>query len=168
MGHWLWPFSAAKTKKNTGCENRNQVSSCDTDQLQACCHTSECESSPLWLLSPLTAGNTFSLHRHTNHSLTHAFSFLYRPTVAAIGHVSSMRYRGDSNLIFIISHNMRLFYAHLICVKGVQAGELTFCQNNWKPTITMQLWFKIYVEILFFLKKTKNKNTYTFELINIF
>lgn len=62
----------------------------------------------------------------------------------------------QSNLIFLFSHNMRLFPAHFICVKGLHAGELTFIQNNWKPTITMQLWFKIYLEILF--KKTKQNN----------
>lgn len=82
MGHWSWLFSAAKTKKqNTGCENRNQVSSCDTEQLQACCHKSEC-------VSPLLSGSFHPSQRVTcspspppppNHSLTHCILFSLSP-----------------------------------------------------------------------------------------
>lgn len=166
MGHWSWLFSAAKTKKKKYRLWKQEPSEF------------------LWhraasgLLSQISVRVLSFLAPFTPHSgkhvlpppppppqpLPHALHSLFSISPLWPLLLTSVQWGTNdfgaikSNLIFLFSHNMRLFSAHLICVKGVHAGELTFIQNNWKPTITMQLWFKIYLEIL--LKNKTKQPTY--------
>lgn len=107
------------TQKKTGSENRNQVSSCGTEQLQSCCHKSDCVGSLLSgsfhpsqreTCSPSTSHTT-----HPNHSLTNAFFFLYLPPVAGFGHVTWTRCKLDINISSQYASVLRSFGVSKVC-----------------------------------------------------